>query len=64
MSTVQNRVTIYRLPPEEVELFLATKYGGKIATVNAGRLARLNQKREKYAADCLKSEVETPIETP
>lgn len=58
MSVAPNSVTIYRLSPEEVERFLSAKYGGKIAKVNTVRLARLNQKRDNYAAACLKAEVD------
>ncbi|MDR3565957.1 MAG: hypothetical protein P4N59_31595 [Negativicutes bacterium] len=50
MSIGPNGVTIYRLPPEEVEQLLLTKYGDKIATVNAAKLANRNQKRAKYDA--------------
>jgi len=53
----RNRVTIFRLPPEEVERLLLAKFGSRIAAVNTGRLARLNQKREKYAESCKNSEV-------
>jgi hypothetical protein len=52
-----NRVTIYRLPPEEVEQLLAAKFGGKIVAVNALRLARVNQKRDRYAEACQKSDI-------
>ncbi|MBP2642721.1 MAG: hypothetical protein H6Q67_608 [Firmicutes bacterium] len=54
MSIGLNSVTVYRLPPEEVERQLAAKYGGKIAAVNAVSLTKQNQKREKYAAYCRK----------
>jgi hypothetical protein len=50
MSSALNGVTIYRLPPEDVEKFLATKYGGKIAAVNTAQLEKLSQKRAKYDA--------------
>ncbi len=54
----RNRVTIYRLSPEDIERFLSDKYGGKIRQVNTGGLARARQKREIYAAACRKTEVE------
>lgn len=50
MSVGPNGITIYRLSPEEVELFLTAKYGGKIAAVNSARLIKQNQKRAKYDA--------------
>ena len=50
MSMGMSGLTIYRLPPEEVERLLLTKYGGKIAAVNTVKLAKLNQKRAKYDA--------------
>ncbi|MDR3560944.1 MAG: hypothetical protein P4N59_05840 [Negativicutes bacterium] len=49
MNTELNRLTIYRLPPEEVEQLLVVKFGDKMAAVNPVRLARQNQKRANYA---------------
>lgn len=50
MSIGPNGVTIFRLPPEEVEMLLLTKYGNKIAAVNVFKLEKQNQKRAKYDA--------------
>jgi hypothetical protein len=50
MSIGPNGVTIFRLPPEEVERLLVIKYGNKIAAVNTYKLEKLNQKRAKYDA--------------
>lgn len=49
-----NRVTIYRLTPEEVERHLLAKYGDKIAAVNTVRLAKQNQRHALYAAETYK----------
>ncbi len=54
MSICPNRVTIYRLTPEEVERHLLAKYGGKIAAVNTVCLAKQNQRRARYAAETYK----------
>jgi len=51
MNIISNRVTIYRLTPEDVEQFLAAKYGGKIASVTVSRLARLTQEQESNAGE-------------
>ena len=59
MSVCSNSVTIYRLLPEEVELFLTAKYGGKIAAVNSARLTQQNQKRAKFDAVYRKSDSDT-----
>jgi hypothetical protein len=58
MSIGPNGVTIYRLPPEEVERLLTIKYGNKIVAVNAFKLAKLNQKRAKYDAAYRNADVE------
>jgi len=47
MKLGPNGLTIYRLTPEEVERYLADKYGGKIAAVNLARLARQSLKMDK-----------------
>lgn len=52
-----NRVTIFRLQPEEVEQLLLAKFGSKIAAVNTAVLTRMNQKRDRYAEACKKSDI-------
>ncbi|WP_371362137.1 hypothetical protein SRRS_33660 [Sporomusa rhizae] len=39
MSISSNGVTVYRLNPDEIERFLAAKYGRKITAVNPARMA-------------------------
>lgn len=50
MSIGPSGVTIYKLSPEKVEELLVAQYGSKITAVNTARLAKLNQRREKFAA--------------
>jgi len=59
MSLGDNGITIYRLAPEEVEKFLSAKYGNRITAVNAGRLAKANERREKYDKTYRKTDIET-----
>ena len=44
-----NGLTVFRMSPEEVERLLTAQYGKKLVAVNAVKMEKRNQQREKAA---------------
>ena len=44
-----NGLTVFRMSPEEVERLLTAQYGKKLVAVNAEKMEKRNQQREKAA---------------